>query len=65
VGDGERGWYPPDAEGLIEFCSASRAVSPYKNPHALTPMELKHVLMGLKDPFTEGSDLSKKMRSEE
>jgi len=35
---------PPDAEGLIEFCAASRAVSPYKNPHALSPLELKHVL---------------------
>ena len=35
---------PPCKEGLIEFCSASRAVSPYKNPHALSPLELRHVL---------------------
>ena len=35
---------PPDAEGLIEFCSASRAYSPYKDPRALTAQELRHVL---------------------
>ena len=35
---------PPDAEGIVEFCSASRAYSPYKDPRALKPHELKHVL---------------------
>ena len=31
-------------EGVIEFCAASRAFSPYKDPRPLTPAEVKQVL---------------------
>ena len=34
----------PGTPGIIEFCAASRAFSPYANPRALAPHEVKQVL---------------------
>ena len=34
----------PEREGVIEFCAASRAFSPYKDPRALTDAEVRQIV---------------------